>query len=402
MIEKPSTTNESRSADADNQELPAKITKKNRSLEQIWENLVRVGLGEISLRVGAALVSIALILLVVWVMNTFYLKGKITNTAAAPAALTEVAVVPESEAVMPPLELHSASASAGISRLAMLRTILPTKPRYDIAKYEVQSGDTIFGIAEKFGLNPETILFGNYDVLADNPHSLTPGQELHILPTNGTLYTWNEGDGLNKVAEYFGVQPDVIVNWPGNHLDPATVGDYAFPTIPDGTVLFVPGGYRTFITWSAPRITRRDPAAAKLYGEGYCGVVTDGVIGDGIFAYPTDAHFLSGYDYSPATNHYGLDFDGELGSPIYAVDNGVVVYAGWNNYGYGNVIVIDHGNGWQSLYAHLEQLYVGCGASVFRGNTIGMMGSTGKSTGPHLHFELRTDHAYVNPWDYLR
>lgn len=402
MTEKPSTTIEPRAADTDDPEIPPKNSKKNRNLEQIWESLVRVGLGEISLRVGTALVSIAFILLVVWVMNTFYLKGKITNTAAAPASLTEVAVQPEPEAVMPPLELQSASASAGISRLAMMRTTLPTKPRYDIVKYEVQSGDTIFGIAEKFGLNPETILFGNYDVLADNPHSLSPGQELNILPTNGTLYTWNEGDGLNKVAEFFGVQPDVIVNWPGNHLDPAAVGDYAFPTIADGSVLFVPGGYRTFITWSAPRITRRDPAAAKLYGEGYCGVVTDGVIGDGIFAYPTDAHFLSGYDYSPATNHYGLDFDGELGSPIYAVDNGVVVYAGWNNYGYGNVIVIDHGNGWQSLYAHLEQLYVGCGASVFRGNTIAMMGSTGKSTGPHLHFELRTDHAYVNPWDYLR
>jgi len=80
----------------------------------------------------------------------------------------------------------------------------------------------------------------------------------------------------------------------------------------------------------------------------------------------------------------------------------VVVYAGWNDYGYGEMVVIDHGSGWQTLYAHLSQVNVGCGEEVYQGNVIGLMGSTGRSTGPHLHFEMRSDdHGRVNPWDFL-
>lgn len=402
-MENPSTSNDLNAADADQNKIPEITGQRNGGWTRFWENLVRVGLGEHVLRIGTGIASIALILLVVWVMSTFYLKGKISNeNAAAAVEQAEPTVTSEPVPDMPSYSASGGATTSGVPRLALIHTILPTKPRYDIIDYEVQSGDTIFGIAEKFALNPETILFGNYDVLADNPHSLTPGQKLHILPGNGTVYKWNEGDGLNKVAEFFKVLPEVIVNWPGNRLNPETIGDYAFPSIPGGTVLFIPGGTREFISWSAPRISRTDPAVAKLLGPGFCGEVYSGLVGDQIFTWPTTNHFLSGYDYSPATNHFGLDFDGDLGSPINAVDNGVIVYSGWNNYGYGNVIVIDHGNGWQSLYAHLEVIYVGCGDSVYRSTLIGMMGSTGNSTGPHLHFELRTDHAYVNPWDYLR
>ncbi|MBP7228276.1 MAG: peptidoglycan DD-metalloendopeptidase family protein [Longilinea sp.] len=374
-------------------------------MTQAWEGLVRLGLGEVTLRVGAGLVSLALILLVIWVMSTFYLQGKLRPSQNIDEmnalALAQIQPTPTPQPVLPSLSVTGMAAASGVPRLALLHTILPAKPRYDSVVYTVQPGDTIFGIAERFGLKPETILFGNYDVLADNPHFLQPGQELKILPTNGLIYRWNNGDNLKKVAEFYGVTPEVIINWPGNHLDPATIGDYAFPNIAAGTELFVPGGVRTFITWSAPRITRRDPAVAKILGPGYCGTVSDGAIGQGTFVWPSTNHFLSGYDYSPATNHYGIDVDGDMGSPIYAVDGGVVVYSGWNDYGYGNVIVIDHGTGWQSLYAHLDQINVACGASVYQGQLIGLMGSTGRSTGPHLHFELRTDHAYVNPWDYL-
>ena len=92
-----------------------------------------------------------------------------------------------------------------------------------------------------------------------------------------------------------------------------------------------------------------------------------------------------------------------MGNPIFAADNGVIVYAGWNDYGYGEMVVIDHGYGWQSLYAHLSVINVGCGQEVFRGDTIGLMGSTGNSSGPHLHFELRSDeYGRVNPWDFLQ
>jgi murein DD-endopeptidase MepM/ murein hydrolase activator NlpD len=86
---------------------------------------------------------------------------------------------------------------------------------------------------------------------------------------------------------------------------------------------------------------------------------------------------------------------------VYATDAGVVVYAGWNNYGYGNMIMVDHGNNFQSLYAHLSGINVGCGQSVGQGDVIGAIGSTGHSSGSHLHFEIRSLSSFVNPWDML-
>jgi murein DD-endopeptidase MepM/ murein hydrolase activator NlpD len=128
----------------------------------------------------------------------------------------------------------------------------------------------------------------------------------------------------------------------------------------------------------------------------------DGAVGTGAFIWPTVNHILSGYDYSPSTNHFGIDIAGALGNAVYAADNGVVVYAGWNDWGYGNVIVIDHDGGWQTLYAHLSALNVGCGYSVYQGDVIGAIGSTGNSSGPHLHFEmLNESYGKVNPWNFL-
>ena len=87
---------------------------------------------------------------------------------------------------------------------------------------------------------------------------------------------------------------------------------------------------------------------------------------------------------------------------MWASDSGVVVYAGWNNFGYGNMVVIDHGNGWQTAYAHMQVITVGCGQSVFQGTQIGTIGSTGKSSGPHIHYEmLHNNYGKVNPWDFL-
>jgi murein DD-endopeptidase MepM/ murein hydrolase activator NlpD len=283
-----------------------------------------------------------------------------------------------------------------------LHTTLPNRARFEITQYEVQKGDSIFGIAEKFGLKPQTLLWGNFDTLADDPHRLQPGQMLNILPVNGVLYEWHAGDGLNGVANFFGVTPEVILDWPGNNLARETVGDLSAPNIAVGTKLLIPGGERPFISWSAPLISRKDPAKAKIFGAGFCGTVVDGYVGAGTFVWPSSETYLSGYDYTPGTNHWGIDIAGAMGNPIYATDSGVVVYAGWNDWGYGNVIVIDHGNGWQSLYSHLSELYVGCGASVSQGATIAGMGSTGRSSGPHLHFELmNASGVRVNPWDFL-
>ena len=133
-----------------------------RGWGRAWERLVRLGLGEIALRVGTGLASIALILLVVWVMGNFYLKGKSTNPQQAALAAAIPTMTPEPA---PPSWsiCRAPDQMDGIYRLALLHTILPDRPRFEVTIYEVQKGDTLFGIAEKFKLKPETLLFGNYD-----------------------------------------------------------------------------------------------------------------------------------------------------------------------------------------------------------------------------------------------
>lgn len=382
---------------------PVKPVRAGRGWTNVWDSVLRLGLGEIALRVGTVVASIALILLVVWVMGSFYLTGKVENSNQS-AAMAAALPSPTPTVVQPTFSLPQGYAFAGgIPRLAQIHTTRPEKPRFEIDTYEVQSGDSVFGIATKFGLQPQTILWGNFDTLADDPHRLSPGQKLNILPEDGVLYRWNAGDGLNGVAKFFGVSVDSIIDWPGNNLDRSKLGDLSNPNIAPDTKLFIPGGTRAFISWSAPLISRTDPAAAKIFGPGYCGQQYDGYIGQGTFVWPTTEKFLSGYDFSPSTNHWGIDIAGAMGNPIYAADSGVVVYSGWNDWGYGNVVVIDHGNGWQTLYAHMSQIYATCGASVSQGVAIGAMGSTGRSSGPHLHFELmNASGVRVNPWNYLQ
>jgi len=363
-----------------------------------WERLVRLGLGEVALRIGTGLASITLILLVVWVMGNFYLKGMV-NGSSQGAALAAGLPTATAEPAAPKLaELVAVAPQEAISRQAQLHTILPTRPRFDVTLYEVQKGDALFTIAEKFSLKPETLLFGNFDALRDSPHSLRPGQKLNILPVDGTYHKWAAGEGLNGVAKYYGVKPEDIINYPGNHLDPNTIGDLNKPNIEPGTMLIVPGGKRAFASWSVPIVTRKNPAAAKVIGAGFCGVIKDGPVGNGTFIWPGTQKFLSGTDYLPQANHPAIDIAAGLGTAIYAVDSGVVVYSGWNDWGYGNLLIIDHGNGWQSIYGHLFQVNVSCGQGVTQGQVVALAGSTGNSTGPHLHFELQSEiYGKVNP-----
>ena len=370
---------------------------------RIWDVIVRAGMGEITLRLATGLASLLLILLVVWVMGTFYLTGNIITAdgSAQAAAITETPSSVFQAKNAPALTVID----SGIPRQALLHTTLPNRPRTEILVYEVQPGDNVFGIAEKFNLRPETIMWGNLDILGDDPHRLSPGQRFIILPVDGIYYEWHNGDGLNGVAKYFGVKPEDIINYPGNKLDASNIGDLAAPNIVVGTRLVIPGGQREFMGWNAPYRTREEPANSSLGGGANCGEIQGGPIGNGNFLWPTTERYLSGFDYSISTNHRAIDIAGTQGNPIYAVDNGVVVYAGWNDYGYGNVIVIDHGNGWQSLYAHIMDggINVSCGTYVNQGDPIGYIGSTGNSSGPHLHFELRSkDAGNVNPWDFLQ
>ncbi len=122
-------------------------------------------------------------------------------------------------------------------------------------------------------------------------------------------------------------------------------------------------------------------------------------MGNGFFIWPSAVHMISGNHYGP--RHNGIDIGAGIGSAIFAADSGTVVYAGWLNGGYGNFVMIDHGNGFSTWYEHLENIQVNCGDNVFQGSVIGTAGSTGNSTGAHLHFEIRYGGMPVNPWDYL-
>ncbi len=373
-------------------------TKSNLGKEDL------LGSRSIVYRIAAGIVTLILLTVVVLALKGF-LSDENGVIQSAAVNKIEPEIVPTATLSVQPAQLdvfQEVAYTGGIPRLALLHTNIPTRPRKEVETYVVQEGDTVFGIAEKFGLRPQTILWGNYFTLLDNPAFLRPGDVLNILPVDGVYHRWTAGEGLNGVAGYYGVTPADIINYPANKLNPDDIGDLGNPNIKEGTWLIVPNGERDFITWSAPQISRTDPSVAKVLGPGACGPVDGGPVGVGMFIYPTNDHTLSGYDYSPATNHYGLDFNGETGDPIYAVDNGVIVYAGWNDWGYGYMLVIDHGNGWQTLYAHLSDYFVGCGAWVNQGQTIAAMGSTGRSTGSHLHFEMRNaSGGFVNPWNYL-
>ena len=378
-------------------------SERQSRLLMFWESISQAGLAEGVNRVGTHILLVVLILIISWAMRQFfqYTEPEKTTEQAALAANLPTPTPTPLPPQLPEFAPETLINSTGIPRLALLHTTLPTRPRTDVLKYTVVKGDTLFGIAEMFGLQPETLLWGNQFVLGDNPHNLRPEQELNILPVNGTYYKWQAGDGLNGVSDFFGVTAEEIIEYPGNSLDPAAIGDYAHPNIEPGTWLIIPNGTREFVTWSAPEIPRDNPSVAKVLGPGACSSVADGAVGAGVFIWPANNHFLSGFDYSPSTNHSGIDIDGETGDPVYAADNGVVVYSGWNNWGYGNVVVINHGNGWQTLYAHLNAYNVSCGQSVWQGSVIGAIGNTGNSSGSHLHYEMMYNGTKVNPWDYL-
>ena len=292
------------------------------------------------------------------------------------------------------LELPAFSVPDDPSRLVRqspLRTTLSQGSRIEVIRYTVQSGDSVFGIADAFGLTPETILWGNYEELQDDPHSLRPGIELNVLPVDGVYYQWQEGDSLDGIAGSFSVDADAIMSWPGNGIDPVN------QTVEPGAWIVVPEGVRAFQQWLVPTIARGAAGVGTAYGSGGCvGDFSGGAIGTGGFIWPTSNHYLSGNDYW--SGHLAIDIAAGLGASIWAADSGVVVYAGWSNNGYGNMVMLDHGNGWQTLYAHLSSVNVTCGQSVGQGQLIGLGGSTGNSTGPHLHFETRFEGGFVNPW----
>jgi murein DD-endopeptidase MepM/ murein hydrolase activator NlpD len=215
--------------------------------------------------------------------------------------------------------------------------------------------------------------------------------DLKIPPVNGVLHEWKEGDTLEGVAGEYDANIEDILNWPGNKLDLTN------PEVQTGEDIMVVDGEREFVQWVIPTIPRgRAGVSRSVYGPGACDGGYDGAYGSGTFVWPAGNHFLSGNDYW--SGHLGIDLAGATGDAVFASDSGVVVFSGGATGGYGLMIMIDHGNGYQTVYAHMSQVSAGCGQSVGQGQYIGAIGNTGNSTGSHLHFEVRYMGGFVSPW----
>ncbi len=266
-----------------------------------------------------------------------------------------------------------------------------TPARSDVETYTVQEGDTVSSIAAQFNLQPETVLWANYDQLLDNPDFLFPGMELLILPIDGVYHQVGGTDTLISIANFFGTDVAKIVGWPGNSIP--SNSDVVFP----GQWLVIPGGRRALRRRLMPNLQRFAMAVDfEEYGSGACPQnVSTGAEGDGVYAWPVTEHSFVGEKYWSA--HMAADLAVTIGEPVRAADDGVVVFSGWSYLGYGNMVMLDHGNGEFSLYAGLAEASALCGHSVSKGDVIGIAGMTGHPAGPYLHFEIRRGENFLDP-----
>lgn len=340
-----------------------------------------------------ALVSWVLtLLLVVGLLGgaIFYKNSHPVPAAPAPQPTASPAEEETSSAAQPQLGAPVITSNGGgfssIARKLQLKTNIPERERYDSISYRVSRGDAMLSIAENFKLTSETLLYVN-DQLEDNPHNLKPGMELTIPPVDGLYYTWKEGDTFETVAEKFDTTADEIINFPGNRVD------LTDPQIDIGAKVMIPGGTRDLRNWTLDLAT----SGGDSGGTNICG---GGPVASG-FGWPAGSHNISGNGYGPG--HLALDIQANEGEPVYAAGSGVVTMAqgGWN-YGYGNVVQIDHGNGYVTVYAHLSVINVGVCSAVGQGGVVGAAGNTGNSFGVHLHFEVRIGGTNVNPYSVVQ
>jgi murein DD-endopeptidase MepM/ murein hydrolase activator NlpD len=254
------------------------------------------------------------------------------------------------------------------------------QPRAEIIYYTIKPGDTISTIADEFSISVNTILWENnlsaYSLIR-------PGNQLTILPITGVTHSVAKGENIGQIAQKYGIEENKILE--ANNLTGAD-------KLAVGKKLVIPGGrkisYTTTVATSYTGLSAiKDliipPAAQPAINK---------------MNWPTEGHRITQY-YS--WRHLAIDIANKIGTPLYAADTGVVEYAGWST-GYGNNIVINHGGGKKTRYAHLSQSYVKKGQEVDKGDTIGAMGSTGWSTGSHLHFEVIIDGRKYNPLNYIQ
>jgi hypothetical protein len=262
-----------------------------------------------------------------------------------------------------------------VSRLPSAHTTVPFRTRREIFVYHVQGGDNVQSIAATFGLKPETILWSN-PVIEDLPDFLKIDQEVIILPIDGVYHQVKDGDTLDSIAKLYKVDVANITDVAWNNLTPPNY------QITVGSKLIVKDGTKPFV----PKVV-----------TSYSGPVPSGAAGSGQFRWPVVGYITQDF----WAGHRALDISVPIGSPVYASDSGYVSFSGWTDVGYGWLVRINHGNGFETLYAHNSQLLVVAGEAVVRGQLIALSGSTGHSTGPHCHFEIRYNGTLVNPRLYL-
>ena len=237
--------------------------------------------------------------------------------------------------------------------------------RVEVVSYTVVKGDTLIGIAQKYGVSLATISESNQ---ITNPNLIRVGQQLYFPEVTGLLYVVAQGDELSTLAEKYEVDYETI--WFANALDSRE--------LTPGTFLVIPGAKLPNPLLRAKPVSRR----GSLESSG--------------FIWPLLGRIASGYGMRNGTMHRGIDITGRKGAPIFAVASGTVISSGWvGSYGY--MVKLLHKSGIKTLYAHASRLNVAKGDSVNQGDVIAYVGSTGYSTGPHLHFEVIVNGSNVNP-----
>lgn len=252
----------------------------------------------------------------------------------------------------------------------------------EILDYAVQEGETLSQIAEKFNLSVDTILWANGIDSEKTP--IKAGQTLKIPPVDGVIHKVKKGETVYSIAKKYETEPQGMVDYPFNTF----TNDETF-ALAVGQVLVVPDGVMPQVKPVSPQTS----LAKTLTPD------AGAVSALGSFVWPASGGISQGFRFY----HKAIDISNTSGGPILAADSGRVSVAGWpDNYGYGNRVVIDHGNGYQTLYAHMSKISVASGQTVNRGDVIGQMGSTGRSTGVHLHFEIRAGGGLQNPLNFLQ
>ena len=250
----------------------------------------------------------------------------------------------------------------------------------EVVTHIVQEGETIAAISQRYGLSPETVYWENS---LTSSSKIKAGQELKILPLDGVRHKVKKGETIFSIGKRYGLedaQTQAIIDYPFNEF----LNDETFE-LAVGQWLVIPGGIMPKAVVSRPIASTFTPDAGAVTALGK-------------FVWPGAGRITQGYSFY----HKAIDIANKSGGPILAADSGTVIVAGWvDNSGYGNRVIIDHGNGFVTLYGHLSTAQVRPGQRVNRGDVIGQMGNTGRSTGTHLHFEIRTSSALLNPLTYL-